>query len=115
MEKYFVFLNSYENLYAKEFDSNYVAYRDIDQKGKTDYINKKLNILSIHEQLSKLDLKNTQMDFDGTSLYPSAMWDENSVYPRIESGYTFKLHKNEVFVNDFINQTLIKMVMTQQF
>ena len=38
-------------------------------------------MLLIHEQLSKLDLNNTQMVFDATSLYPSALWDENCVYP----------------------------------
>jgi len=33
------------------------------------------------------------------------MWDENSVYPKIETGYAFKPHMNDVFVNDFNNQT----------
>ena len=26
-------------------------------------------------------------DFDAVCLYPSAMWDKNSIYPRVESGY----------------------------
>ena len=50
-------------------------------KKKKKYVNKKLNMLSIHKELSKLDSNKTQMDFDATSLYPSAMWDQNSVYP----------------------------------
>ena len=33
------------------------------------------------------------------------MWDKVSVYPKIETGYTFKPHMNDVFVNDFNNQT----------
>ena len=33
------------------------------------------------------------------------MWDEKSVYPKIESGYTFKSHMKDVFANDDINQT----------
>ena len=45
------------------------------------------------------------MDFDATSLYPSAMWDENSVYPKIESGFAFKPHMNNVYVEAFNNQT----------
>ena len=45
------------------------------------------------------------MDFDATSLYPSAMYDEKSVYPKIETGFAFKPHLNDVFVNDFNNQT----------
>ena len=35
----------YEKQYAKEFDSKYIEKRDIDQKEKTDWMNKKLNML----------------------------------------------------------------------
>ena len=45
------------------------------------------------------------MDFDASSLYPSAMWDENSVYPKIETGYAFKPHMNDVYVEAFNNQS----------
>ena len=41
------------------------------------------------------------INFDATSLYPSAMWDQNSVYPRIESGIAFKLHMNDIYVETF--------------
>ena len=36
-------------------------------------------MLPSHEQLSNLDLNKTQIDFDATSLYPSAMRDEKLV------------------------------------
>ena len=91
--------------YTKEFDSKYDDYRDIDQKEKTDYINKKLNMLPIRKALSKLDSKITQMNYDGTSLYPSAIWDEKSVYPKIETGFAFKPHMNDIYVDAFNNQT----------
>ena len=94
LEKYFEFLNKYEKQYAKEFNSKYHDYRDINQKEKTNYINKKLNMLPIHEELSKLDSNKTQMDYDATSLYPSAMSDEKSTYPKIESGFAFKPYIN---------------------
>ena len=55
IEKYFELLNKYEKQYAKEFDSKYDDCRDIDQKEKTDYTNKKLNMLPIHKELSKLN------------------------------------------------------------
>ena len=45
------------------------------------------------------------MDFDATSLYPSAMWDENSVYPKTETGIAFKPHMKNVYVKAFSNQT----------
>ena len=62
-------------------------------------------MLSIHKELSKLNSNKTQMDFDATSLYPSAMWDENSVYPKIEIGFDFKPHMNDVYVEAFNNQS----------
>ena len=45
------------------------------------------------------------MDLDGSGLYPSAMWDENSVLPKIESGFAFALHMNDVYVKAFNDQT----------
>ena len=58
-------------------------------------------MLPIHKQLSKLDSNKTQMSYDATSLYPSAMWDKNSVYPKIETGFAFKPHMNKTFVEAF--------------
>ena len=45
------------------------------------------------------------MDFDATSLYPSAMWDENSVHPKKETGFAFKPYVNKTFVDAFNNRT----------
>ena len=45
------------------------------------------------------------MDYDGNSLYPSPMWDENSVYPKTETGFAFKPDMNEFYVEAFENQT----------
>ena len=105
LEKYFELLNENEGLYAKEFGSKYDDYRDIDQKEKTGFINKKVNMLSIHKGLSKLNSIKTQMVYDAISLYPSAMWDGNSVYPKIETGFAFKTDMNDVSVEAFNNQT----------
>ena len=105
LEKYLKFLSKYEKQYGKEFDSRYDDYRDINEKEKTDYMNKKLYKLPIHKKLSKLDSNKTQMDFDATSLYPSAMWDYNSIYPKIETGFAFKPHMNDIYVEAFNNQT----------
>ena len=68
-------------------------------------MNKKFNLLPIHKELSKLNSNKTQMDYDANSLYPSAMWDENSVYPKIETGFAFKPHMNDVYVEAFNNQS----------
>ena len=106
LDKYFEFLNKFEKQNAKESDSKYDEYRDIDQKEKTDFINKKLNMLPIHKELSKLDFNKTKLDYDANSLYPSAMWDENSVSPKIETGFAFKPDMIDLYVAAFNNQTI---------
>ena len=45
------------------------------------------------------------LDFDCVSLYPSAMWDKNSIYPKIETGYAFTRDMNDELVEKFNNQT----------
>ena len=45
------------------------------------------------------------MDFDATSLYASAMWDENSVYPKKGNGFDFRLHVNDIYVEAFSKET----------
>ena len=40
-------------------------------------------------------------DFDAVSLYPSAMWDENGIYQRIETGYAFTRDMNDELVEKF--------------
>ena len=62
-------------------------------------------MLPIHKELSKLDSNKTQMDYVATSLYPSAMWDEKAVYPKIETGFAFKPDMNDVYVEAFNNQS----------
>ena len=44
------------------------------------------------------------MDFDATSLYPSAMWDEKSVYPKLQTGLAFRPHMIKTYVNAFSDQ-----------
>ena len=45
------------------------------------------------------------MDYDATSLYPSARCDENSVYLKMETGFAFKPDMNDVYVQAFNNKT----------
>ena len=41
------------------------------------------------------------LDFDATSLYPSAKWDEKSIYTKRETGFAFKPQMNIVYVEPF--------------
>ena len=45
------------------------------------------------------------LDFDASSLYSSAMWVENLVYPKLETGFALKIHMNDVHVEALIDQT----------
>ena len=90
LDKYFEYTNKQRKKIEDEFDAKFDDYRDNDDEEKTEQINKELHKLSIHKYLQKLNLNDVKMDFDPTSLYPSAMWDENSVSPNRETGFVFK-------------------------
>ena len=42
------------------------------------------------------------MDVDAVSLQPSALWEENSIYPRTETGYVLTRDLNDELVERFI-------------
>ena len=105
IDKYFEYTNKQRKIIENENDSKFKDYRDNDEEERTEHINKELNKLPIHKKLQKLDVNDVMMDFDATSLYPSAMWDAKSVYPKIEVGFAFKPHMNNVYVEAFNNQT----------
>ena len=105
LDKYFECTNKQREIMESEYDSNFNDYRDNDEGERTEHINKEFNKLPIHKKLQKLNLSDVLMDFDATNFYPSAMWDENSVFPKIETGFAFKPHMNNVYVETFSNQT----------
>ena len=75
---------------------------------KEKYINGKLSELRLHKIIKRIELIHLLWDFDAVSLYPSAMWDENSFYPRIEIGYAFTRDMNDELVEKFNNQTFTR-------
>ena len=93
----------------EEYESKFDDYRDINEEEIKEYINKKLSELPIHQLLQKLGLIDLMGDFDCVSLYPSAMWDSKSTYPRIETGYAFTKNLNDELVEKFNNQTFTKI------
>ena len=105
IDKYFEYTKKQRKIIEDEYDSKFKDYQDIDVEKRTEHINKELNKLSIHKKLQKLDDNDIMMNFDATSLYASALWDENSVYPKIETGFAFKPHMNKTYVDAFNNQT----------
>ena len=105
INKYFEYTNEQRKIIVDEYDSKFKEYRDNDEEERTKHFNKELNKLPIHKKLQKLNLDDVMMDFDATSLYPSAMWDENSVYLKIETGLTFKPDMKNVYVEALKNHT----------
>ena len=94
-----------------------MAYKNYRKRSSLVFVQKQFQFfkLAIHSKLKKLDLNEVGMNFDATSLCSSAMWDKLSVYPKLESGFAFKSHMNDVYLEAFHNQTLSKMVMKVQF
>ena len=104
LDKYFGYTNKQKKIREEEYDSQSNGYRDVDEEERTEHINKELNKMPTHKKLQKLNGDVDLMDFDATSLYPSAMWDENSVYPKVETGFAFKPNMNNAYAEAFNNQ-----------
>ena len=57
------------------------------------------------KRLQKLSLNDILGDLDAVSLYPSAMSDPKSIYPREETGYVYSPNMNDELVENIIHQT----------
>ena len=101
IEAYLNYKNKYFTIYEKEYENKFNDYRDEDEEEKEIYINQKLSKLPIHQLLKQIILDELLWSYDGNSIYPSAMWDENSIYPRIETGYAFTGDTNDELVEKF--------------
>ena len=88
----------------KDYDSNFDDYCKINEKENEIYMINQLNKLPIHIKLGEFISTDVLMDSDATSLYPSAMWDEKSIYPEIETGYAFTPDMNVEIVEKFNDQ-----------
>ena len=64
--------------------------------------------MDISKKLQTLIRDDLLVAFDSTSLYPSAMYDETSVYPKIETVYAFTSEMNDEIVNQFKTKTFTK-------
>ena len=96
-----IFKNIYFKVREKGNENNFNDYRKEDEEKKEKYINEKLGKLPTHRLKKQLKLDELLWDFDAVSLYSSAIWDENSVYPEIETGYAYTEAMNDEFVEKF--------------
>ena len=97
--------NKHFKIFEKEYEDQFDDYRDEDVEEKELYFNKKLSELRLHKIIKRIESIHLLWDFDAVSLYPSAMWDEKSIYPRIETGCAFTRDMNNELVENFNNQT----------
>ena len=105
IEEYLKYKKKYYDIYEKEYENQFSDYRDEDEDEKEKYINEKLGNLTTHKLLKQIEIVHFLWDFDAVSLYPSAMWDVKSIYPRIETGYAFTRDMNDELIEKFNNQT----------
>ena len=94
------------NIFQKGYENKFKDYRyeDVDEKEK--FINEKLSKLPKNQLINQIKLDELLGDFDSVSLYPSTMWYENSIYPKIEKGYAFTRN---------MNKKLLKKINTDNF
>ena len=105
IEAYMIYKNEHFKILEKEYEKEFNDYMDENVEVKEKYINEKLSELPFHQLIRQLKKIELLWDFGCVSLYPSAMWDLKSIYPKIETGYTFEKHMNNELVQKFNNQT----------
>ena len=104
-EAYMEYKNKHFKIFEKEYENQFKVYRGEKIEEKEKYNNEKLSNLRLHKIMKRLELIHLLWDFDAVSLYPSAMWDKNSIYPKIETVYAFEEHLNNELVEKINNQT----------
>ena len=103
IEEYLRYKKKRYEIFEKEYENQINHYRNETEGEKQRYINEKLSNLRLHKLIQKIELVQLLWDFDAVRLYPSAMWDENSFYPRIETGYAYTRDMNDEVVEKFNN------------
>ena len=92
-------INKHFKNFEKEYEDHLDDYRDENVEEKEKYIYEKLGSLRLHKIIKRIELIHLLWDFDAVSLYPSAMWDGKSIYPRMETGYAFTKDMNDELVD----------------
>ena len=100
IEAYVKYKNKHYKIFEKENESQFNDYRDENVEEKEKHINEKLGSLRLHKLIQPKKLIHLLWDFDAVNLYPSAMWDEKSIYPRIETGYVYQSDMNDELIEN---------------
>ena len=103
IEAYLEYKKKHFRIFEKDYENQFTDYRDEDEDGKQKHLKEKLGELPIHQLLKQIKLDELLWDFNAVSLYPSAIQDEESIYPRIVTGYAFTRDLNKFLVHKFNN------------
>ena len=101
IEVYLYYKNKHLEIFKIEYENKFKDYRDIDEKEMEKFVNEKLSKLPIHQKLKQKQFTDSLKNFDTTSLYPSAIWDEDSKNPRIETDCAYTKDMNDDLVENF--------------
>ena len=77
-------------------------------EGRAKYITEKLSKLPIQQLIKKIKLDELLCDLDAVLLYPSSMWDQNSLYHQIETRYAYAKLMNDELVENFISGDFVQ-------
>ena len=95
IDKYLNYTNTKRKEYTLEFENGEKDYRKINKKEFEKFLERKLGELNISKELQKINKDDLLVSYDFNSLHPSAQIDNNSTWPKIETGYPFKKHMND--------------------
>ena len=104
VEAYLNYENKHFKIFEKEYENQFNDYRDEDEEQKEKFFDENLRQLPIHQLMKQIKLDELLWDYDANRSYPSAMWDETSIYPRIETGYAYITDMNDELVKKFKKQ-----------
>ena len=103
IKAYLNYKNKHFKIFENDYENHFNDYRGEDVEEKEKHIIEKLSQLPFHQLIKQSKLDELLWGFDAVSLYPSAMWDENSMYPRIGTGYAFTRDMNDELVEKIYN------------
>ena len=103
IETYTNYKNELFKIVEKEYESKIKDYRDIHEEEKEKITIENISQQPINQLFQRRKLNEILWDYDAVSLHPSAMWQEKSIYPRIETGYTFTEDIYDELVEKFHN------------
>ena len=111
LEAYMKYKNDHLQIIKEEFESKFDDYRQIVEEEKEKDINKKIGELPVYRLLQQSSLYDFLWGYDAVILYPSAMSNPKSIYPRIETGYAYTIDMNGEHVKKIMEVILPKEVL----